>query len=86
MKKRAELTEQRPILEQQIKQIDSDVAAIDQIAGLFDQSILPKQFQERARPLPEVHSPDDALTEVGTTNDPGRGVTKEMGRLNLYSF
>jgi hypothetical protein len=28
----------------------------------------------------------DALTEVGSTKDPERGVTKEMGRLYLYSF
>lgn len=39
-KKRAGLTEQRQTLEQQIKQIDSDVAAIDQVARLFDPSIL----------------------------------------------
>jgi len=40
LKKRAELTEQRQTLEQQIKQIDSDVAAIDKVARLFDPSIL----------------------------------------------
>jgi hypothetical protein len=41
MKKPAELTEQRQTLEQRIKQNDSDVAAIDQVARLFDPSILP---------------------------------------------
>lgn len=41
LKKRAELTEQRQTLEQQIKQIDSDVAAIDKVARLFAPSILP---------------------------------------------
>ncbi len=40
LKKRAELTEQRQTLGQQIKQIDSDVAAIDQVARLFHPSIL----------------------------------------------
>jgi hypothetical protein len=38
LKKRAELTEQRQTLERQIKQIDSDVAAIDQVARLFNPS------------------------------------------------
>ncbi|MBZ6079028.1 hypothetical protein [Microvirga puerhi] len=41
LKKRGELTERRRTLEQEIKQIDSDLAAIDQVARLFDPSILP---------------------------------------------
>jgi len=41
MKKRAEQTGRYQSLEQQIKQIDSDVAAIGQVARLFDPSILP---------------------------------------------
>uniref|UniRef100_UPI001E467685 hypothetical protein n=1 Tax=Microvirga roseola TaxID=2883126 RepID=UPI001E467685 len=50
LKKRAELTEQRQTLEQQIKQIDSDVAAIDQVARLFDPSILPTTTPRKRAP------------------------------------
>lgn len=46
LKKRAELTERHQTLEQQIKQIDSDVAAIDQAARLFDPSIPRRSHQE----------------------------------------
>ena len=38
------------------------------------------------RPYSIRYITTDTLTEVGTTKDPERGVTREMGRLNLYSF
>ncbi|MXQ14894.1 hypothetical protein, partial [Microvirga makkahensis] len=50
LKKRAELTGQRQTLEQQIKQIDGDVAAIDQVARLFDSSILPTTTPRKRAP------------------------------------
>ncbi len=56
MDKRAELIEQSQTLEQQIKRIDSDVAAIDLVAMLFDPSILPTVVPTRECPPPEVAS------------------------------
>ncbi|WP_414474074.1 hypothetical protein [Microvirga sp. M2] len=50
MKKRGEPSERRRILEQEIKQIGSHVAAIDQVAKLFDPSILPTTISRKRLP------------------------------------
>jgi len=64
LKKRAELTEQRQALEKEIKQIDSDVAAIDQVASLFDPSILPTVGPRKRAPAGRSPSSGESLSAI----------------------
>jgi hypothetical protein len=64
LRKRGELTERRRTLEQEIKQVDNDVAAIDQVARLFNPSILPTTTARKRVPAGSNPFSGENLTAV----------------------